>query len=57
MAEFIWLSEALEDSKQLHTFIEPHSPAAASRAVDALRLRQFSQNRLGLRTWRKISVS
>lgn len=57
MAEFIWLSEALEDSKQLHAFIEPHSPAAASRAVDALRLRQFSQNRLGLGTWRKISVS
>jgi plasmid stabilization system protein ParE len=34
--EVIWLHEVLEDLKRLHAFIEPHSPAAASRVVDAL---------------------
>ena len=31
-----WLPDALVDLKRLHAFIEPHSPAAASRAIDAL---------------------
>lgn len=31
-----WLPDALDDLKRLHAFIKPHSPTAASRAVDAL---------------------
>ena len=36
MATVKWLPEALDDLKRLHAFIEPHSPAAAKRAVDTL---------------------
>ena len=36
MATVKWLPEALDDLKRLHAFIEPHSPAAARRAVDTL---------------------
>ncbi len=31
-----WLPEALDDLKRLHAFIEPHSPDAASSAVNTL---------------------
>lgn len=31
-----WLPEALDDLKRLHAFNEPHSPSAASRAIDTL---------------------
>lgn len=31
-----WLPDALDDLKRLYAFIEPHSPTAASRAVDTL---------------------
>jgi len=36
MAIVRWLPDALDDLKQLHAFIERHSPTAASRAVDTL---------------------
>ncbi len=36
MAVVRWLPEARDDLKRLHAFIEPHSPAAAKRAVDSL---------------------
>lgn len=36
MATVRWLPDALDDLERLHAFIEPHSPTAASRAVDAL---------------------
>ena len=36
MTSLRWLPDALGDLKRLHTFIEPHSPQAATRAVNAL---------------------
>ena len=36
MLKVRWLPDALDDLKRLHAFIEPHSPGAASRAVDTL---------------------
>ena len=36
MAVLKWLPEALEDLKRLYEFIEPHSPNAASRAINTL---------------------
>ena len=36
MAYVKWLPDALNDLKRLHAFIEQHSPAAASRALDTL---------------------
>ncbi|MEM8497174.1 MAG: type II toxin-antitoxin system RelE/ParE family toxin [Pseudomonadota bacterium] len=36
MLSIRWLPDALDDLKRLYAFIEPHSPIAASRAVDTL---------------------
>ena len=36
MIKIQWLPDALEDLKRLHSFIEPHSPVAAARAVEAI---------------------
>ena len=36
MAALKWLPEALDDLERLHAVIEPHSPAAAARAIDTL---------------------
>lgn len=36
MVDVMWLPETLEDLEWLHAFIEPYSPAAASRVVDTL---------------------
>ncbi len=36
MATVTWLPEAMDDLKRLHAFIEPHSRAAAKRAIDTL---------------------
>lgn len=36
MAAVRWLPGALDDLGRLHAFIEPHSPKAAKRAIDAL---------------------
>lgn len=36
MHELGWLPEALDDLKRLQAFIEPHSPAAAIRAINTL---------------------
>ena len=36
MSALRWAPEALEDLKRLHAFIEPHSPEAATRAIDTL---------------------